>query len=115
MLRKMVKLVLVVTLIVLVVTLLVPQATAKSSQVCIAGQGFGWRDGHHYVWLYVPTYLLDGNPRWEAYGPWERWLQPSLWNNPRSDNGYAEIGYHWYDWVPVAGISPDDFGICPYW
>ena len=55
----------------LVVILLATLSLAVAVQpaqaaTCFSGQGFGWRDGHHYVWFVVN---MSAN-NWEVTEPW---------------------------------------------
>ncbi len=72
---------------------------------CFPGQGFGWENGHHYVWFQVNMSAVN----WEAYGPW--WAPtPDLWANP-DGNGIAKAGFGWPDGVPIP-FSPSVYELC---
>lgn len=94
----------------LVAILLVTLSLAVAVQpaqaaTCFSGQGFGWRDGHHYVWFVVN---MSAN-NWEVTEPWYV-PNANLWAYP-DGNGYAEAGFPWIDGVPIP-FSPSVYQLC---
>jgi len=79
---------------------------SASGSTCFRGSGFGWRDGHHYVYFFVN---MSSN-HWEIRKPWYYPFSASLWSNPNGD-GYAEAGFQWINGLSVV-LKESDFLLC---
>lgn len=80
--------------LVLLSSAVAPSPVGAAGRWCVQGQGFGYRDGHNFVYFQAN---FSAN-HWEVTEPWYI-PNANLWNPP-SQNGYAEAGFHWQIGVP---------------
>ena len=90
-----------------------PGQVDAASYYCYAPSKVGWKDGHNYVWGYVPRNLVHGKP-WKLWpttwlrqmigGPFDPWFV--------RDDGYYEAGFPWLDQWFMRWILGKDFLFC---